>query len=197
MARFRIPYHAQKRRLLPQAAFFSYFSPSLSAPSCCHCPRALPVRRDGDIAPYRHYTRKIRTPSSSRPPYLPRPRGPVAARTPRVLRRFPLVLPARRDGDIAPYRHYTRPLARVPRRTPTPRRIARGGSPPRCAAWQIAHAESFAGGVSVRPHIAAQGAASAPSPPHNQRRRNRINPASAASLRKNRFTQTRFCRCKR
>ena len=25
--------------------FFSYFSPSLSAPSCCHCPRALPGRR--------------------------------------------------------------------------------------------------------------------------------------------------------
>ena len=31
-----------------------------------------------------------------------------------------------------------------------PRRIARGGSPPRCAAWQVAHAESFACRGSVR-----------------------------------------------
>ena len=27
----------------------------------CHSPNALPVRRDGDIAPYRHYTREIHT----------------------------------------------------------------------------------------------------------------------------------------
>ena len=54
-------------------------------------------RRDGDIEPYRHYTRSI-------PPPLPRS-----------------TLVSRRDSWLAP-----------------PCRIARGGSPPRCVAWHPA-----------------------------------------------------------
>ena len=46
------------------------------------------MRRDGDIAPYRHYTRNNRT-------RITHDHGARA-------------LPGRRDGDIAPYRHYTR-----------------------------------------------------------------------------------------
>ena len=38
---------------------------------------------------------------------------------------------------------------------PRPRRIARGSSPPRCAAWQVAHAESFAGASPCAPHSRA------------------------------------------
>ena len=36
---------------------------TFAAPRCAnsHHTRSLPVRRDGDIAPYRHYARKIRT----------------------------------------------------------------------------------------------------------------------------------------
>ena len=33
-----------------------------------------------------------------------------------------------------------------------PRPIARGGSPPRCVAWQVAHAESFAGASPCAPY---------------------------------------------
>ncbi len=36
-----------------------------------------------------------------------------------------------------------------------PRYIARGGSPPRCLAWQVAHAESFAGASPCVPHSRA------------------------------------------
>ena len=38
---------------------------------------------------------------------------------------------------------------------PPPRCIARGGSPPRCLAWQVAHAESFAGASPCAPHSRA------------------------------------------
>ena len=38
---------------------------------------------------------------------------------------------------------------------PRPRRFARGGSPPRCVAWQVAHAESFAGASPCAPHSRA------------------------------------------
>ncbi len=48
-----------------------------------HSPHALPVRRDGDIAPYRHYTRKIR-PSTAQMVrgFAPRPYPSRCAATP-------------------------------------------------------------------------------------------------------------------
>ena len=42
--------------------------------------------------------------------------------TSRLTAYYARALPGRRDGDIAPYRHYASPL---------PTRLARGGSPPR------------------------------------------------------------------
>ena len=46
--------------------------------------------------------------------------------------------------------------APVPRSlAPLAHRPARGGSPPRCAAWQVAHAESFAGASPCAPHSRA------------------------------------------
>ena len=91
---------------------------------------------------------------------IPRPRATrrtALAHAPRALHPrithtfFARVLPGRRDEDIAPYRHYPRAL--YPQNSHThypPRLIARGGSPPRCVAWQVAHAESFACRGSVR-----------------------------------------------
>ena len=45
-----------------------------------------------------------------------------------------------------------------------PHRIARGGSPPRCAAWQVAHAESFAGASPCAPHSRAGRGVRSPHP---------------------------------
>ena len=125
MARFRIPYHAQKRRLLPQAAFFFFIFFTFSfRPVLLPLPRALPGRRDGDIAPYRHYAREVRT----APVPLPRP---VPHRPRPIARSICHTIPS-------PYPRPPPPLA-----TSLATSLA--------APWQVAHAESFAGGVSVRP----------------------------------------------
>ena len=86
---------------------------ALSAVRCAAGPR---IRRDGDIAPYRHYTRVVYG-----------------------------TLPGRRDDRPRPPRLPSRPPPGLPARA-----AARDGSPPRCAAWQVAHAESFACRGSVR-----------------------------------------------
>ena len=52
------------------------------------------MRRDGDIAPYRHYTRQIRTRITHRA--LPMATGRCGA------------MVGRRASRLAPYRHYTR-----------------------------------------------------------------------------------------
>ena len=115
-----------------------------------HGVRALPVRRDGDIAPYRHYTREGRTPY---PLHITRAIT-SAVRTARAPWCSPVAVG--RDVPIAPPRlAAVRGLASRTPRTPSPRAITRGGSPPRCAAehraaWQVAHAESFACRGSVR-----------------------------------------------
>ena len=78
--------------------------------------RALPGRRDRDIAPYRHYAREIR-----------------AAHYTRAL---PGRITLRRDNrprwlTAAPYHHYTRNIrTQLPTRI-TPEIFAHGGSPPR------------------------------------------------------------------
>ena len=82
----------------------------------------------------------------------------IAVRTPRAPLRAhrPCPVAVGRDVPIAP-----------------PRLIARGGSPPRCAAWQVAHAGSFAGASPCAPHSRAgrgvrsptRGTAAGPLPP--------------------------------
>ena len=46
--------------------------------------------------------------------------------------------------------------------------IARGGSPPRCVAWQVAHAESFAGASPCAPHSRAGRGVQSPHPRHGR-----------------------------
>ena len=68
----------------------------------------------------------------------PRPVAALHARVP--LRAHPSCpVAVGRDVPIAPPRH-----------------IARGGSPPRCVAWQVAHVESFAGASPCAPHSRAE-----------------------------------------
>ena len=95
----------------------------------------------------------------------PRAPSPFAPPVPRCAHHYARALPGRRDGDIAPYRHYTRVVR--PRLAP-PRRIARGGSPPRCVAWQVAHAESFAGASPCAPHSRAGRGVRSPHPRHSR-----------------------------
>ena len=79
-------------------------------------------------------------------------------------------LPGRRDGDIAPYRHYAReirtritPVSRCGRAR-CPHRAAAPSA--RCAAWHRAHAESFACCGSVRGTV--RGRAAHPARCHNR-----------------------------
>ena len=75
----------------------------------------------------------------------------------RVLLAKPRTAPLarRRDGDIAPYRNGTAPRGTRGAHDAMPR-TAVASSHGQCARvirvriWQVAHAESFAGGVSVR-----------------------------------------------
>ncbi len=109
------------RRALPERR--DARPPGLPARAAIY-PRALPERRDGDIAPYRNYAPFPRLPPF-RPSRAPRscpvavgrdawPPPPVGA--PHLSARaaiYPRALPGRRDGDIAPYRHYA-PFPRLP-----------------------------------------------------------------------------------
>ena len=94
-------------------------------------PGATVGRRLSRLAPPlpTRITRAARWGHRALPPLHPR-NSPARALSPRPSRAPPAPLPR-------------------PSRAP-PRRIARGGSPPRGAAWQVAHAESFAGRGSVR-----------------------------------------------
>ena len=134
-------------------------------------PAHYPLRRDGDIAPYRHYA------PSSRPVARfhcatrgPAPlRGLIAMRSRRGRRDVPIAPP--RLGAVRGLA--SRAICRTPWSCPIAMRSRRagplpcapceprGGSPPRCAACQVAHAECFAGASPCAP-IAAQGAASVP-----------------------------------
>ena len=102
--------------------------------------------------------------------------GPVALRPARARSTVPLPCaphpcPVARSRGRA---HRSCPVA-VGRDVPIapPRRIARGGSPPRCAAWQVAHAESFACRGSVRGTVRGRAAHparwSAAGPPGSRR----------------------------
>ena len=109
-------------------------APRGRAQPIAHYTRSLPVRRDEDIAPYRHYAREFRT-------QCPRPlHHPAFARTPW-------------SGPVAVGRDA---IARAQLTASRRRAMARC----RCAACQVAHAESFAGGRLRAPPLAAQGAAS-------------------------------------
>ena len=95
------------------------------------------------------------------------PRTPRRSPSPRSTlvsaRRAPHSCPVAvgRDVPIAPPRYIARGgspprcAALHPPPSPPPRCIARGGSPPRCLAWQVAHAESFAGASPCVPHSRA------------------------------------------
>ena len=90
-----------------------------------------------------------RVPRSCPVACAPRP-CPVAVRTAR---------PPLRQGAM---------LGRRVSRLAPPRRIARGGSPLRCAAWQVAHAGSFAGASPCAPHSRAGRGVQSPHPRHSR-----------------------------
>ena len=84
--------------------------------------------------------------------------------------------PSQRPVATAPPLHApsSRPIAAPhrpvpsPPRPPSPRPIARSGSPLRCAAWQVAHAESFAGASPCAPHSRAGRGVRSPHPRHSR-----------------------------
>ena len=153
----------------------------------------MAVGRDVPIAPHRPVAvRTARAPLPCAPPVrlgLPRPRRTIAASPVavplRAHRPYPVVRLAfragwRRDGRPpppvgAPHPPGSRPTAITPawyaHASPfpaPPRHIARGGSPPRCVAWQVARAGSFAGASPCAPHSRAGHGVCSPHPRHGR-----------------------------
>ena len=122
-------------------------------------------------APRRHRATPPRPLARSRRPAPSA--GPVAVgRDVPIAPPRPLATPRRHRATsprpiVAPHRRAPSPgpIATAP---PSPRPIARGGSPLRCAAWQVAHAESFAGASPCAPHSRAGRGVRSPHPRHSR-----------------------------